>query len=73
MSTIGRSRYDDELDNFPEFDEARVGFDFDLSDEEDIDELYFFKLFITEELFTDMTEQTNVHVIQYFEKHGHTY
>ena len=62
----------DELDNFPEFDETRVGFGFDLPDEKDINELNFFKLFIAEELFTDMTEQTNVYATQYFEKHDHT-
>ena len=56
------------LEPLLEFDERIPGFGVDLPDnpmENDIQELYFFKLFITDELIEDMTDHTNLYYEQY--------
>ena len=60
------SRGDNEnmLEPLPAFDEY-VGMNFDVPDE--ANELYFFKLFISDEVIKDITDQTNLYAKQYFE------
>ena len=56
-----------DLEPLLEFDERIPGFGVDLPDnpmENDIQQLYFFKLFITDELIEDMTDHTNLYYEQ---------
>ena len=55
---------DHPLAGLPAFDDNTSGFCFDIPD--DADELFFFKLFVTDELLEYITYQTNLYAEQYF-------
>ena len=57
---MGNSQESEEL---PEFEQARCGFNFDITTD-NVDELPFFEQFITEELIHNITYQTNLYFIQ---------
>ena len=58
MWQLGHDEPVEPLDKLPQFDADRCGFNFNLDG--DIDELFFFQLFITDNLITDITYQTNL-------------
>ena len=52
-----------ELEKLPEFEQARCGFNFDIS-ADNVGELFLFEQFVTDELIHNITNQTNLYFTQ---------
>ena len=52
-----------ELEELPEFEQARCGFNFDIT-ANNVDELFFFEQFITDEPIHNITYQANLYFTQ---------